>query len=71
MQGMLTHKNESYLVRDDAGFDHKYWAWNVHDKPKRGDNVVTHKWNTLPKGEMELFNLDQPPATVAYNPFLT
>jgi hypothetical protein len=71
MQGIVTTATGRYLFRDDHAHGTYVWAWNTHDEVGTGDRVMTHKWQKLPAGEVELFGLDSPPATVSYQPLLS
>jgi hypothetical protein len=72
MQGLLTTKRgrHRYVFRDDHGYGPpKFWAWCIDDVPVKG-RVMCHKWPKRPDGELVLFDLDEPPATVSYIPLL-
>lgn len=63
MKGILYRKNKRYLFIEYYDPPYNYVAWDVDDsshKPPR------HKWKKLPKGEVELFDTDNPPRTVKY-----
>lgn len=71
MQGLITTRTGRYLFRDDHAHGATFWAWRIDDAIGTGDRVVTHKWQTLPAGVVELFALDHPPDTVRYQPLLS
>lgn len=76
IQGLINLESGTYLFRGDTFSDHKYWAWKIeHDNLT--DRYQCHKWSKLPrskrksmKGDVILFNLDDPPPTVPYMPIL-
>ncbi|NCB03188.1 MAG: hypothetical protein EOM67_13700 [Spirochaetia bacterium] len=65
LTGLIIVNNKTYIFRNDVGNFGEIWAWDIHD------SQTTHKWNKLPKGgEIHLFDIDNPPATVGYIPAL-
>ena len=68
MQGLIKTKNGTYIFRDDIAADHKYFAWNIYDDYSRG---MTHKWNKLPNGYIDIFNVDNPPKTISFIPIIS
>lgn len=64
MTGIIVTKNGKFVFREHQG---EYWAWDIYDDYSRG---MTHKWKRLPEGEIELFDIDNPPQTVSYLPIL-
>ena len=76
IQGLINLESGLYLFRGDVIDHHKYWAWKIeHDNIT--DRSMCYKWAKLPKskkssmkGDVILFNLDDPPPTVPYLPIL-
>ena len=74
MQGILTitKTNMKYLIRNDSGYGNDIWAWDIYQDA--GLHVAVTKWKKLPKGKprnhVELFDLDDPPRTVSWQPLL-
>ena len=68
MTGIITINKTSYIFRDDTGFS-GIFAWNIHAVVVC-DRIQCHKWNKLPKGYIEVFDIDNPPETVRYIPIL-
>jgi hypothetical protein len=70
----ITRTNQIYIIRNDSGYGKDYWAWNIYDDS--GAHVPVTKWKKLPKGRRPLFNqiilfdLDDPPRTISWNPLL-
>jgi len=68
MQGILiTERGIEFYFRDDFAADFKYFGWMIRD-PNFGFKTQTYKWDKLPRGEVILFDIDKPPATVSYIP---
>lgn len=68
MTGLLHLNGKTYFFRDDHGYG-GIWAWDIHEY--HGCHVPTHKWVRLPrKGVIEIFDAEDPPATVSYLPIL-
>ena len=66
MDGILIRPDgRKFLVRRH---DSQWWGWEWAADPSRG---TTHKWDKLPKGVVEAFNVDNPPRTVNYTPLLS
>lgn len=70
MTGVIYLKSAAYFVRDDHGFGPEVWAWDTHADPGIEGRVPTHKWLRLPRGRLEVFDVESPPATVSYRPLL-
>jgi hypothetical protein len=68
LMGLIKIGEKSYVFRNDVGVPNEFWAWDIHDGSIRG---VTHKWGQLPRGEVHLFDVDNPPETVGYIPILS
>ena len=68
MTGLITTRNNTYLFRDDHHYDPCIWAWNIKDEKSGRGRSVLNKWHKMPKGYIELFDLDNPPRTVRYIP---
>lgn len=68
MKGIIKIDQKSYLFRSDHGHGSDIWAWDLH--ADSGQHVQTFKWKKLPAGELILFDPDNPPRTVSYNPLL-
>lgn len=64
MTGKIVINNKTYVFRSH---DNIYLAWDIYDDYSRG---MTHKWKKLPKGEITLFNIEDPPPTVSYLPII-
>ncbi len=62
--GIITTKNGKFIFREHQG---EYWAWEIKGNYSRG---MAHKWKKLPEGEIEKFDIDNPPQTVTYLPNL-
>jgi hypothetical protein len=69
MIGIIEIGPSKYIFRDDTSYE-GVWAWNIHDDPGFSGHVTTHKWPTLPRGIVTVFNIDDPPETVGYVPIL-
>ena len=74
-QRIINLESGSYIFRSDHGGDIKYWAWVI--EPVVKDRSQCYKWNKLPKskrsskkGDVILFDLENPPRTVSYLPIL-
>jgi len=68
MTGILKINSGTYIFRDDHGHGNEIWAWNIKDDYTR---AMTHKWKKIPNNaEVELFDIDRPPATVSFQPLL-
>jgi len=76
IQGIISLESGDYLFRGDVYADQKYFAWMIeHDNLT--DRVKCHKWTKLPrpkkkllKGDVILFNVDDPPRTIPWLPIL-
>jgi hypothetical protein len=69
MTGIITRRDGTrHLFRDDSGTFMGIIAWeynNVYHRPR------VSKWVKIPRGSsVELFDADNPPATVSYTPLL-
>ena len=69
MTGLITIKGKQYIFRNDHGFGNEFWAWNIHEKTY-ADRITTHKWEKLPKGYVEIFDIENPPETVRFIPLI-
>jgi len=63
MEGILYRRGKRFLFREHYDPPFYYIAWDV--------DILTYRpprerWVKLPKGEVELFDLDNPPATVKF-----
>lgn len=68
LTGVIHLDSGTYIFRDDHAHEPAIWAWNIRDEY---DRAMVHKWQGLPnKHVVELFNIDNPPATVSYQPLL-
>jgi len=69
MQGILYLKNHRYLFTTDTHHDDNVVAWMIDiDVPQRQQRYL---WERVPVGGVvELFDFDNPPATVGYIPLL-
>lgn len=67
MTGLLKRNGHTYIFRDDHAHKKEIWAWDTKDDYSR---AMVHKWRKLPAGEVELFDIDNPPQTVSYQPLL-
>lgn len=68
IMGLLkTSKGKEFIIRPDESGDHEYLGWEIDSDYTRGQ---THKWDTLPKGDIEWFDIDDPPETVKYLPII-
>lgn len=68
MTGIVHISSGSYIFRDDHGHGAGIWAWNIHDD---FDFAMVHKWKKFPRGSVvELFDIDNPPETVHFQPLL-
>ena len=52
------------------GFGNYALQNNAGDNSNGYDKSMTHKWDKLPKGHVELFDIEQPPQTVTYIPIM-
>jgi hypothetical protein len=64
MTGIIHLKSGTYAFRTDHHHGDKVWAWEIHSPDY--DKSMTHKWDKLPKGHVELFDIEQPPQTETY-----
>lgn len=65
---ITTKKGNKYIFRNDHGHEKEFWAWNIHDNY---DKATVHKWKKLPKHDyVELFDIENPPQTVSFQPLL-
>lgn len=69
MTGLIHTRKGSFIFRDDHAHDPGIWAWNIHD-PHIHWRLTTHKWQSMPKGIIVYFDIDNPPATVSYQPII-
>ena len=61
---------KKFVFRNDHAFDSNvFWAWDIHDSAPVG-RLKTHKWDRLPKGNVILFDIDNPPSSVGFIPIL-
>ena len=60
---LTTTKGNQFIFRTDNQNGNEILAWNVRDDYTRG---MTHKWQKMPAGVVELFDIDNPPKTVRY-----
>ena len=68
MEGIIERKGKRYLFRDDDGNFIGFVGWDID---KVGFKIPRNKWEQLPRNShVELFSLDNPPATVSYVPLL-
>lgn len=68
MTGIIRIKSGTYIFRDDHGHGEDIWAWNIKDSYTK---AMVHKWSKIPNNaKVELFDIDNPPETVAYQPLL-
>jgi len=68
LTGLIELDSGTYLFRNDHAHKKGIWAWNIRDDYDKG---MVHKWQGLPnKHVVHLFNLDNPPETVPYQPLL-
>jgi len=67
MTGIITIKGKRYIFRNDDGNYEGIVAWEIDDNISR---PVRHKWDKLPRGEVELFDVDNPPKSLGYLPHL-
>ena len=70
MEGIITTRSgRVFLFRLD--FHSSGWiAWDIHDDPGFGGKIKSHRWNVLPNGTIDLFDIDNPPETVKYIPII-
>lgn len=66
MEGLLKTKNKRLLL---AEVGNEYWAWDI-DKCKVPGKAAMLRGESPPKGQLTLFDVDRPPATVSYIPVL-
>ena len=76
-QGIINLESGSYIFRDDVHAEQKYWAWKIEPVIDISDRSQCYKWNKIPKskrsskkGDVILFDVDNPPRTLSWNPFL-
>ena len=68
MTGIIQIGSGKYIFRDDHAHEPSIWAWGVHSDYSRSK---VHKWNKIPNNaNVELFDIDNPPSTVSYQPLL-
>ena len=71
MTGLIQINGKTYIFRDDHGYGADIWAWDIHGCYDKG---MVHKWSKMPNKKnidyVELFDIDNPPATVSYQPLL-
>jgi len=70
-QGIISLESGDYVFRSDHCGEIKYWAWKI--EPVCTDRSQCYKWEKLPrpkkslfKGDVVLFDLENPPRTVSY-----
>lgn len=61
--GILRRKGKRYLFIKHYDLPFKYLAWDIDDSSHK---TPRQRWKKLPKGEIELFDTDNPPKTVKY-----
>jgi hypothetical protein len=67
MTGLLIRKGKTYIFREDDFSLGGFVAWDIYDLKHR---YGRERWNKLPAGDVILFDIDNPPATVSYFPAL-
>lgn len=67
MTGLIYLKSGTYIFRDDHAQGDKVWAWEIHSDFNR---AKVHKWEQLPDGPVELFDIEKPPQTVSFQPLI-
>ena len=69
MTGLITLKKsgKKYIFRTDNDNDKFVYAWDIYSDPSRG---MTNKWPKMPDGDIELFDIDNIPLTVSFQPIL-
>lgn len=68
VEGVLELHGTRYLFRLADDGQHRYWAWEVDDCSCKS---FCHKWKKVHGATAEVFNLDNPPATVSFIPSLS
>lgn len=69
-EGLIRTKNGTFVFRPNP-HGQGFVAWNIYELGSSVcDRATCHKWTSLPKGEIILFNLDNPPKTITYLPCL-
>lgn len=76
-QGIINLESGSYIFRGDVFSEQKYWAWKIEPVLDIGGRSQCYKWEKLPrskktsgKGDVVLFNIDNPPRTISWTPLL-
>lgn len=76
IQGIIRLESGDYVFRGDVYAEQKYFAWMIEHEDIT-DRSQCYKWTKLPrskrsslKGDVILFNIDNPPRTVSYLPIL-
>jgi len=68
LMGLLTARSgKQFIFRPDETGDYNWLGWEIDSDYTRGQ---THKWYELPKGDIEWFDIDNPPETVNYLPII-
>lgn len=68
IMGLLTARSGTkFIIRPDETGDFAFLGWEIDSDYNRGQ---THKWRELPKGDIEWFDVDNPPQTVSYQPII-
>ena len=68
IMGLLSARSGTkFIIRPDETGDFNFLGWEIDSDYNRGQ---THKWNELPKGDIEWFDVDNPPETVGYQPII-
>lgn len=69
MTGLITTRSgTTYIFRDDHGHGKGIWAWNIHGDYNK---AMVYKWKKIPRHtHIELFDIEDPPETVSYQPLL-
>lgn len=70
IQGLVVVDGIQYVFRTAHGYEAAIWAWRTHDSTYYW-RQTTYKWERMPKGAViEMYDLEDPPATVSYIPTL-
>ena len=68
ISGTIRRNGKDYIFRSDHAHGDDIWAWEVHGGYDRG---TVNKWCKMPAVEaVTLFDIDNPPQTVSYQPLL-
>lgn len=65
--GVLKTKRDVFFFRENPN-EEGYLGWSIYDKSHR---PKVYKWDILPKGEVEIFDSENPPPTVRFIPEIT